>query len=252
VGEMDFLNQNFMRYTFRSILLVAGLFIFNGVFAQQVTNISVQPKQTSIEISFDLEANAPCTIMLYYSDDKAFTWKGPLQKVSGDVGANQISGRGKKIIWDAVNELGSIEGFLQFKIVATYTAPQQQNLQSKLQQRIIEVEKKNQDARLIALKKKRNIWIFPALVSAGVGGYAYMQTGTLYEKYKTATTDAANIRGQVQTMSMVYPIAFAAAGFSVIEYIIHNGKYSREKKKKVAFTPIYVPKGAGLNLTVNL
>lgn len=241
-----------MRYRLRSILLVVGLFILNGAFAQQVTNISVQPKQTSIEISFDLEANAPCTVMLYYSDDKAFTWKGPLQKVAGDVGVNQISGIGKKIIWDAVSELGSIEGVLQFKIVATYATPQQQNLQSKLQQRIIEVEKKNQDARLIALKKKRNIWILPALVTAGIGGYAYTQTGTLYEKYKTATTDAAKIRGQVQTMAVVYPIAFAAAGFSVIEFIIQNGKYSKEKKKKVAFTPIYVPRGAGLNLTVSL
>lgn len=242
-----------MRYTFRLILLVAGLFIVNcSAFAQQLTNISVQPKQTAIEISFDLKANAPCTIMLYYSDDKAFTWKGPLQKVSGAVGTNQISGRGKIIIWDAVNELGSIDGVLQFKIVATYITPQQQGVQSKLQQRITEVEKQKQDARIISLKKKRNIWFFPALVSAGVGGYAYTQTGPLYEKYKTATTDAANIRGQVQTMSMVYPIAFAAAGFSVIEYIIYNGKYSREKKKKVAFTPIYVPKGAVLNLTVNL
>jgi len=249
---MDFLNPNFMRYTLRSILLVSGLFIFNSVFAQQLSNINVQPKQTLIEISFDLVANAACTIVLYYSDDNAVTWKGPLQKVSGDVGANQISGRAKKIIWDAGSELGTVEGLLQFKIVATYADPQQQNLQSKLQQRIIYVEKQAKDAKLIALKKKRNIWIFPALVTAGVGGYAYSQTGTLYEKYKTATTDAANIRGQVQTMSMVYPIAFAAAGLSVIKYIIQNGKYSKEKKKKVAFTPIYVPKGAGLNLTVNL
>jgi len=241
-----------MRFALSIILLLAGLSICNSVSAQQVTNINVEPKQTSIEISFDLVANAACTIVLYYSDDKAVTWKGPLQKVSGDIGVNQTSGRNKKIIWDAAGELGTIEGILQFKIVATYAEPQQQTLQSKLQQRIINVEKQAKVAKLIALKKKRNIWIFPAAISAGVGGYAYLQTGTLYEKYKIATTDAANIRGQVQTMSLVYPIAFAATGFSVIEFIIQNGKYSKEKKKKIAFTPIYVPKGAGLNLTVNL
>ena len=223
-----------------------------GAFAQEVTNIKVTPTQSSIEITYDLDANAACSIVLYYSDDKAVTWKGPLQKVSGDVGASQMSGKGKKIIWDAASELGSIEGLLQFKIVATYVAPQEQTLQSKLQQRIIDVEKQKKDAKLTALKKKRNIWIVPAVVTAGVGGYAYTQTGTLYEKYKTATTDAAKIRGQVQTMAVVYPIAFAAAGFSVIEFIIQNGKYSKEKKKKVAFTPIYVPRGAGLNLTVSL
>jgi hypothetical protein len=223
-----------------------------GAFAQEVTNIKVQPTQSSIEITYDLEANAACNIVLYYSDDKAVTWKGPLQRVSGDVGADQMSGRGKKIIWDAAGELGSIEGVLQFKIVATYVTPQQNSLQSKLQQRIIDVEKQKKDAKLTALKKKRNIWIVPAALTAGIGGYAYSQTGTLYEKYKTATTDAAKIRGQVETMALIYPIAFAAAGFSVIEFIIQNGKVSKEKKKKVAFTPIYVPRGAGVNLTVNL
>lgn len=236
----------------RSVLVFAAVMFMQVSFAQEVTNIKVQPTQSSIEISYDLEANAACTIVLYYSDDKAVTWKGPLQKVAGDVGSNQKSGKGKKIIWDAAGELGSIEGVLQFKIVATYTTPEQQTLQSKLQQRIIDVEKQKKDAKLTALKKKRNIWIVPAVVTAGVGGYAYSQTGTLYEKYKTATTDAAKIRGQVQTMALVYPIAFAAAGFSVIEFIIQNGKVSKEKKKKVAFTPIYVPRGAGLNLTVNL
>ena len=249
---MDILNQSFMRLTLRFFALVVGLLIYQGVVAQEVTNIKVKPTQSSIEITYDLEANAACTIVLYYSDDKAVNWKGPLQKVSGDVGASQMSGKGKKIIWDAEGELGSLEGVLQFKIVATYTSPEQQTLQSKLQQRIIDVENQKKDAKLTALKKKRNIWIIPAVVTAGVGGYAYSQTGALYEKYKTATTDAASIRGQVQTMAMVYPIAFAAAGFSVIEFIIQNGKYSKEKKKKVAFTPIYVPKGAGLNLTVNL
>jgi hypothetical protein len=241
-----------MKSMLRSVLVFAAVMFIQVAFAQEVTNIKVQPTQSSIEISYDLEANAACTIVLYYSDDKAVTWKGPLQKVAGDVGANQMSGKGKKIIWDAAGELGSLEGVLQFKIVATYTSPEQQTVQSKLQQRIIDVEKQKKDAKLTAMKKKRNIWIIPAVVTAGVGGYAYSQTGTLYEKYKTATTDAASIRGQVQTMSMVYPIAFAAAGFSVIEFIIQNGKVSKEKKKKVAFTPIYVPKGAGLNLTVNL
>jgi hypothetical protein len=241
-----------MKSMLRSVLVFAAVMFIQGAFAQEVTNIKVQPTQSSIEISYDLEANAACTIVLYYSDDKAVTWKGPLQKVAGDVGVSQMSGKGKKIIWDAAGELGSLEGVLQFKIVATYTSPEQQTLQSKLQQRIIDVEKQKKDAKLTAMKKKRNIWIIPAVVTAGVGGYAYSQTGTLYDKYKTATTDAASIRGQVKTMAMVYPIAFAAAGFSVIEFIIQNGKYSKEKKKKVTLAPVYVPRGLGLNMTVKL
>ena len=236
----------------RSVFIVASLFLFHGVFAQEVTNIKVEPKESSIEIIYDLDANASCTIVLYYSDDKAVTWKGPLQKVSGDVGTNQLSGKGKKILWDAAGELGAVEGILQFKIVATFTSPEQTSLQSKLQQRVIDVENKKKDEKLVAMKKKRNIWIVPAVLTAGVGGYAYTQTGTLYDKYKTATTDAAKIRGQVQTMALVYQIAFAAAGFSVIEFVIQNGKYSKEKKKKVAVSPFYIPRVLGLNMTVKL
>jgi hypothetical protein len=241
-----------MKSMFKSIFIVSAVIFMQGAAAQEVRNIKVMPTQSTIEISYDLLSNAPCTVELYYSDDKAVTWKGPLQKVAGDVGFQQSAGNGKRIVWDAAGELGSIEGVLQFKVVATYAESQQPTLQSKLQQRIIDVEQKKMDAKLMALKKKRNIWIIPMLVSASAGGYAYSQTGTLYEKYKNATTDAATIRGQVQTMSMVYPIAFAAAGFSVVEFFIQNGKLAKEKKKKVVFSPFYFKQSAGINLTVKL
>lgn len=239
-----------MKLIIKLIVFVSGVIFIQDAFAQEVSNIKVIPTQSTIEISYDLVSKAPCTIELFYSDDKAVTWKGPLQKVTGDVGLQQIAGNGKRIVWDAAGELGSIEGVLQFKVVASYAESQQSTLQLKLQQRIIDVEQKKKDAKLIALKKKRNIWILPMLVSASVGGYAYSQTGTLYEKYKNATNDAASIRGQVQTMSMIYPIAFVSAGFSVVEFFIQNGKYSKERKKKVVFSPFYFPQIAGVNLTV--
>jgi len=241
-----------MKSIIKSIVFVSAVIFMQGAVAQEVSNIKVLPTQSTIEISYDLLSNAPCTIELYYSDDKALTWKGPLQKVTGDVGYQQSAGNGKRIVWDAAGELGSIEGVLQFKVVATYAESQQPTLQSKLQQRIIDVEQKKMNAKLIALKKKRNIWIFPTLVAAGAGGYAYSQTGMLYEKYKNSTTDAATIRGQVQTMSIIYPVAFVAAGFSLVEFFIQSGKYSKEKKKKVVFSPFYLKHGAGINLTVKL
>jgi len=240
-----------MKSIIKSILFLSTLIFIQGIIAQEVSNIKVLPTQSTIEISYDLLSNDPCTVELYYSDDKAVTWKGPLQKVTGDIGLQKSSGKGKRIVWDVAGELGSIEGILQFKVVATYAEPQQPKLQSKLQQRIIDVERKKIDAKLIALKKKRNIWILPTLITAGAGGYAYSQTGALYEKYKIATTDAISIREKIQTLSIIYPIAFASAGFSIIEFVIQNGKYTKEKKRKVVFTPIYVPKGIGMNLAVN-
>lgn len=233
--------------------LLLAFFSFTTAYSQEVKNIKVEPKESSVDINYDLDATADCFISLYYSTDNAQTWKGPLQKVTGDVGANQKSGKGKIIIWDAAAELGSVEGVLQFKIIATYSSVNQEpTLQSKLQQRIIDVEKQKREAKLASLRKKRNIWLLPAVATAGIGAYAYNQTGVLYEKYKTATTDAASIRKQTQTMAIVYPVAFAATGFSVIESIIQNGKYNKEKKKKVAVSPVYVPRGLGFNMTVKL
>lgn len=241
-----------MRIILRSVFLIATLFLFQGIFAQRVTNIKVEPKEAYIEISYDLDANASCNIVLYYSDDKELTWKGPLQKVNGDVGVNQSSGKEKKILWDAASELGSIDGLLQFKIVAKYTSPDQSILQSKLQQHIMDVENRKKDEKLAVLKKKRNFWILPSLLTAGIGGYAYIQTGILYDKYKTATTDAAKMRGQVQTVSTIYPISFAASGVSAIAFIVQNRIYSKEKKKTLSVNPFYVPRGMGINMTVRL
>ncbi|MFN5914731.1 MAG: hypothetical protein ACK43J_10110 [Chitinophagaceae bacterium] len=242
-----------MKLISRLSLLLVALCVTIISFSQEVTNIKVSPKESSVEIIYDLNATADCFVSLYYSNDNAQTWKGPLQQVTGDVGANQKSGKGKMITWDAASELGSIEGVLQFKIIASYTSINQEpTLQSKLQQRIIDVEKQKREAKLASLRKKRNIWIVPAVITAGIGAYGYNQTGVLYEKYKTATTDAASIRKQTQTMAVVYPVAFAAAGFSVLEFILQSGKYSREKKKKVVFSPRYVPKGLGMNMVVKL
>lgn len=242
-----------MNYTKKFLI---GLFLItlnSAIYSQEVNNIKAEPSQSNVVITYDLTANAECAISLYYSDDKEVTWKGPLKNVSGDVGSAQKSGNGKKIVWDAASELGTVEGFLQFKIVANYlSGSTEPSLQSKLQQKIITVEQQKRNAKLEAMRKKKNIWLIPMLATAGGGVYAYLQTGTLYEEYKVATTDAAKIRGQVQTMYLLYPIAFAATGFSLLEFIIQSGKYSREKSKKVTYGPIYVPKGLGMSLSVRL
>jgi hypothetical protein len=52
--------------------------------------------------------------------------------------------------------LGSIEGVLQFKVVATYAEPQKPTLQSKLQQRIIDVEQKKMNAKILTSHDLQN------------------------------------------------------------------------------------------------
>jgi hypothetical protein len=241
-----------MVFMLRFLFVVVFMQLNLMAISQTVNNVRVSTFQRTIEVVYDLKAESFTTVELYFSEDSGTTWKGPMKNVSGDVGGNQLEGNGKKIIWDASTELGSIEGFLQFKVVAKYGQTKLISLNdSILNNRLMQVEKQKKDSKLFLLRKKRNIWIIPSAITAGVGGYAYYQTELLYQKYKTATTDASKLRMQVQRMALVYPIAFAAAGFSVLEFMIQNRKYSKEKNMQVVFSPITSSGGSGFTLAVN-
>jgi hypothetical protein len=59
-------------------------------------------------------------IALYYSQDKGNTYKGPLQKVSGDVGKNITPGE-KLIVWSYFEEDSTFNGQdVIFKLLVTY------------------------------------------------------------------------------------------------------------------------------------
>jgi uncharacterized protein (TIGR02145 family) len=87
-------------------------------YAQKVTNITAEQVGQTIQVSYNLETESPCTVSLFYSTDNVSTWQGPLKKVSGDVG-EKISNGIKRITWDVLNEMDQLKfSSVVFKVVA--------------------------------------------------------------------------------------------------------------------------------------
>ena len=100
-------------------------------------------------------------------------------------------------------------------------------------------------------KKAKTFWMVSGLVSLSVGAYTYLQAGSNFSNYQSSTTDAASLHQKVTTMDTIYPICFAAAGLSILEFIIQSGKQSRAKSQKLSFYPQPLKQGAGLGLVYN-
>ena len=77
--------------------------------AQNIGRLQVKDFAEELEVSYQLKADRPLTVQLYYSEDDGYTWKGPLQSVSGDVGRNVSAGR-NKIVWNFAEEVEQLYG----------------------------------------------------------------------------------------------------------------------------------------------
>lgn len=99
-----------------------GLLLFaTQVNAQSVRNVQAIVSDNDVIISYDL--NTPIRgqkfdVIIKSSKDG---FSNPLTKVSGDIGAEQTAGNGKKIIWEAKEEIGIFKGVVSFEITATVT-----------------------------------------------------------------------------------------------------------------------------------
>ena len=77
-------------------------------------------------VFYTLKSEFPSDIFLYASYDKGASWKGPMEKVSGDVGHSVTEGS-KKIFWDCMNEKGfdiNAKGVV-FKVETTIIHPEE-------------------------------------------------------------------------------------------------------------------------------
>ncbi len=73
-------------------------------FAQKVNNVEASQQGQNIVVTYDLEAEQPCTINLFISTNGGTTWQGPLKQVEGQVGPNIKSGK-KKHYFICVNRI---------------------------------------------------------------------------------------------------------------------------------------------------
>ncbi|MGV8091356.1 MAG: PEGA domain-containing protein [Mangrovibacterium sp.] len=99
-------------------------------------------------------------------------------------------------------------------------------------------------------RRRKTFWLISAIITAGTGVYAYQQADTKYNDYLEATgsTDVENLKKKYQLFDRIYPVAFGAAGFCLLEFIIQGGKQAKAKKQ-MSISPISLKGGGGISLT---
>ena len=99
----------------RFIIIVFAVLLSVPLVAQNVTNTDCRQEGNRIVVTYSLDK--PADIELWYSTDGGKIYKGPLKKVSGDVGRNVRSGN-NSIVWDVLEEVESLVGTgIVFKVV---------------------------------------------------------------------------------------------------------------------------------------
>lgn len=104
--------------------------------------------------------------------------------------------------------------------------------QTKIKEKPI-LQNQELTSEYIKFNKKKYVWGIGALVAAGAGVFGIIQSNNLYSQYKTATTQANSLHGQIESLNVVPPIAFVLAGFSAIEFFIQQSKQNKVVKFKV-------------------
>ena len=101
---MTFFSPLSSKLFFNLLLLFITLF---PSFAQNVSNVFFMQKGMQIEILYDLTGAKfyeTFNVEVYVSTDGGFIFEGPLQMVEGEVGDSIMPGRGKKILWNVLQE----------------------------------------------------------------------------------------------------------------------------------------------------
>ena len=101
-----------MKATPSCFVLALCVLCFGAPFmgaSQSVNKLNVKDFAEELEVSYQLKADRPLTVQLYFSEDDGYTWRGPLKSVSGDVGPGVIPGK-RKIIWNFAEEVEELWG----------------------------------------------------------------------------------------------------------------------------------------------
>ena len=102
-------NKHLTRFAAYLVLLtMCNAMPLLGV-AQSINKVQVKDFAEELEVSYNLKADRPLTVQLYYSEDDGYTWKGPLKSVSLDVGQGVLSGK-RKVVWNFAEEVKELWG----------------------------------------------------------------------------------------------------------------------------------------------
>jgi len=89
--------------------IISNLLFLAPISAQTISNVVAKQVGNTAVITYDLQCEDGVDISLFFSDDGGNTFKGPLKKVTGDVGSNITKGN-RSITWNTLQEQESLVG----------------------------------------------------------------------------------------------------------------------------------------------
>lgn len=101
------------------------------------------------------------------------------------------------------------------------------------------------------LKKSKNIWLGTSIGFTVVGTASYLLSKNYYNQYKTATLDAETVYKKAELQNKIYPIAFALAGISGLEFIIKSHRINKANKEHFGLNLFPVYNGGSIAFTYN-
>lgn len=238
-----------MKQTFLILLLIFLTTLFVG--AQSVTNVSFEKSGKQVVISYDLsgEPGSTWNINIYC---KQLGKDVLLQNITGACGKSILPGTNKKITWDVLAEFEKLEGEVSFKVEATKNKDLGKEQVEAISPTVYKPKPTpNFPPEYYKYKKSKTVWLVSALVTGGIGAFTYLQSGTTYTKYQSATTDADALHAKADLYNKIAPIALGIAGICTIEFIIKAGKQSKAKKGKLSIYPQPLIGGGGMGLAYN-
>ena len=99
-------------------------------------------------------------------------------------------------------------------------------------------------------KKMKTIWLISTITTASVGTGLLLKSNGLHNDYKTATSDAKEIREKFEKLDKIYPVAFGAAVLSGVMTGIQAKKQS-DAKTRVGFHVLPLQDGGLITLSLN-
>lgn len=110
---------------------------------------------------------------------------------------------------------------------------------------------KNNLTDLSTFKKHRtrkNLWLAAGISSLGAGIYTLTESNRLYDEYKTATEDAADLHSKIKTYDRITPVAFGISALCAVEVVIQATKQSNASDQ-LSFQLMPLHEGGAAKLT---
>jgi PKD repeat protein len=99
-------------------------------------------------------------------------------------------------------------------------------------------------------KKMKTIWLTSTITTATVGTALLLKSNGLHNDYKTATSDAKEIREKFEKLDKIYPVAFGAAVLSGVMTGI-QAKKQKEAQANLSFYVVPYQDGGLVTLSCN-